>query len=149
MREAVQFAEAQFGGGEASFEEPAAQPTPYVLCGDFNSFSQCDMDDQGWEAIVDLYAGKGWPPPRAESLVQEVLRGAGFVDAFALSPEAAPDPAAPSTRPPPTCWIRTRLDYVMLSPAAAAGREKLRVASHQTINSDASDHLCVVCDLEI
>ena len=113
---------------------------PHLLMGDLNSFSRADLDDEGWAAICALYASKGWPPPREESLVQRALRDAGFADAYALQAARA----APT--PPPTCWTATRLDYMMLSRRA---RETLRVQSLTTLEWDASDHKPLVCDLEI
>ena len=121
-----------------------------------------DMDLDSWSAICALYASKGWPPPHASSLVQQALGEAGFVDAFALQE------AEHGAHPPPTCWTETRLDYLMLSRTAAdlvadgpkpadeafesvPGRSasKVQVVSHQTLRSDASDHLPLVCTLRL
>ena len=103
--------------------------------GDFNTFDRGDLDEGGWRSICELYSSRGWPPPRATSLVQQALREAGFEDAWRL--QLAPLEAVP----PPTCWTKTRLDYMMLSPTARSG---LSVVQHQTLTSDASDHLPVV-----
>lgn len=54
------------------------------------------------------------------------------------------------SRPPVTCWTQTRLDYVLLSPVASGGGPAgLRVRSHRTLQCDASDHLPIVCELEL
>jgi endonuclease/exonuclease/phosphatase family metal-dependent hydrolase len=124
---------------------------PYLLMGDLNSFDRADLSDDGWAAICALYESRGWPPPRAQSLVQGALRDAGFADAFALQ-EASHDPL-----PPPTCWTNTRLDYLMLSESAqelirtkgSAQPCRLRVRSHETLPWAASDHLPIVCDFII
>ena len=73
------------------------------------------------------------------------LREGGYVDAFAAQKgDVARAGGAPCALPPPTCWTKTRLDYVMLSTAAA---RDLRVRRHSTMESDASDHFPVVCEL--
>lgn len=134
-------AEAAFArrwGAEA--ELPAV---PFVLMGDMNSFDRRDLSEEGWAAICNLYASKGWPPPRPDSLVRrELMERAGMADAWAVQ-------AAERLLPPPTCWTETRLDYVLLSRAAASGPEALRVRAHRTIASTASDHLPVVVDLDV
>jgi endonuclease/exonuclease/phosphatase family metal-dependent hydrolase len=131
---------------------------PHVLCGDLNSYDARDMSDEQWDELHALCARKGWGAPPAHSLVQRALSDGGFTDSFAAaapsfsaeSPNAQrPSEASAGGRtgtPPPTCWIGARLDYIMLSPAAA---RELRVRAHETIASDASDHLPVVCDLEL
>ena len=70
--------------------------------------------------------------------MQRALHEAGYEDTFRLQPP--PSEAVP----PPTCWTRTRLDYIMLRRPV---QSDVSVVSHQTLASDASDHLPVVCDL--
>jgi endonuclease/exonuclease/phosphatase family metal-dependent hydrolase len=151
IREAIDHCDASF-----------ADRLPYLLMGDLNTFDRRDLTDEGWADICGLYAERGWPPPLPRSLVQQALRRAGFVDAWAVQE------AARGARPPPTCWTKTRLDYVLLSRSAAGGRAEgdeqdggatglpaarrrrpLRVISHRTLQCDASDHLPVVIDLEV
>jgi endonuclease/exonuclease/phosphatase family metal-dependent hydrolase len=126
-------------------ESAFADGLPYLLMGDFNSFDKADMSDEGWAHICALYASRGWPPPREDSLVQRAVRSAGLADAHALAPpDKAPWP------PPPTSWTDTRIDYMLLSASAQRAPNRLRVANHRTVAScRASDHLPIVCDLEL
>ena len=119
---------------------------PYVLCGDLNSFDSRDMDADGWQRICALYASKGWPPPRRTSLVRTVLDAAGLDDTFALWTERTAQ-----EKPPSTSWTATRIDYVMLSrqQLGAEASLRIRIRSHRTVASDASDHLPVVVDFEV
>ena len=127
--EVVNHCRAAFGDDESL--------VPHIICGDLNTFDACDMSDAMWRGISELYASKGWPPPHAASLVRAVLREAGYVDAFALRAEGEAHEL-----PPRTCWTQTRLDYVMV-------RGEVAVRSHATVESDASDHLPVVCELVV
>lgn len=119
------------GAGDAASGEGSCF-LGYCLCGDLNSFDEGDLSGAGWDAIRSLYSSRGWPPPHSRSLVQAELEGAGMVDTHTLAPRQAVGPS----HPPPTCWTGTRLDYVMLSADAAAS---LRVLSHTTLQTDASD----------
>ena len=85
--------------------------------------------------------------------MQSALRHAGYVDAFAVRTPAAAGArggggADGTSRalPPRTCWTRTRLDYILLSPQALTS---LRVGAHETLESDASDHMPVACELQL
>ena len=119
---------------------------PHVVCGDLNSFDRRDMSATQWASIHDLYQSRGWtPPPQPDSRVQRIFFDAGYEDAFSARSGASSERQA---LPPPTCWTMTRLDYIWLSAAAAQGPSSLRVHAHRTIQSDASDHLPIVCDLE-
>ena len=109
-----------------------------------NTPDQDNMSNAQWNGICALYEKRGWGYVSPDSLVQGVLTGDGYRDAFALRP-AGSKPHVP----PRTCWTNTRLDYVWLSPAAASGPSSLRVLAHSTISSAASDHMPVVCDFEV
>jgi len=118
---------------------------PYVLCGDLNSFDERDMDVEAWRAICALYASKGWPAPRSRSLVRTALEDAGLSDTFEL--QADPEPGVP--HPPPSSWTATRIDYVMLSNRGRGDAKDVMVRSHRTLQSDVSDHLPLVVDIEV
>lgn len=142
---------------EAAAGSPDDSHVPYCVCGDLNTYDKRDLDDDAWNALCALARAKGWSAPRAESLVTRELRRQGFIDAFELYARARDSSDAESAattavdgaceKPPPTGWTGCRLDYIMLSPAAAAGA--IQVTGHRTISSRVSDHLPVVCDLII
>lgn len=141
---AEELRERQIGEAIQHCNDAFDDSVPSILCGDLNSFDRRDMSEAMWKDINALYSSKGWPPPRATSLVQLALHSAGYADAFALQGEAG----ASSTLPPPTCWTRTRLDYVMLSSSA---QQRCHVLAHRTLveGGDASDHMPVCVDLEV
>ena len=111
---------------------------PHVVCGDLNSFDRNDMTAEQWESITALYAKRGWGDAPPDSKVQRVLRDAGYTDAFAIAPSSS----VGGETPPRTCWTNTRLDYVMC-------QGDVGVLRFETIESDASDHLPVVVELEV
>jgi len=120
---------------------------PVLLCGDLNSFDERDMDGEEWLAICALYASKGWPPPRSRSLVRDALEAGGFEDTFERhAASLSPGNDVVQARPPPTSWTQTRIDYVL---AHDSDTHVLRVTGHRTVQSDASDHLPVVVQLEL
>ena len=132
--------------------EAFGSAVPFVLCGDLNSFDERDMDAEGWQAICDLYASRGWPPPPRRSLVRNALEASGLRDTFGLQSRPSAGAGSGSSggrgpqQPPATSWTETRIDYVMAHDAEA---HTIRVRSHQTVSSDASDHLPVVVELEV
>lgn len=111
------------------------------------------MSDEQWAALETLCTQRGWLAPRPSSLVQRALRAAGFIDAFAargLSAErSSVEPSTLAALPPPTCWIGARVDYLMLSSAAASGAAAVDVRTHETVASEASDHLPVYVDVDL
>ena len=111
---------------------------PHVVCGDLNSYDRNDMTAEQWESITALYAKRGWGDAPPDSKVQRVLRDAGYTDAFAIAPSSS----VGGETPPRTCWTNTRLDYVMC-------QGDVGVLRFETIESDASDHLPVVVELEV
>ena len=97
-----------------------------------------------------------------------MLRKAGYADAFALTlPRLLGENnnnnnnnnllggAAGGELPPRTCWTQTRLDYIMVHNLPPRDREaraecmQVAVRSHATVESDASDHLPVVCEVSV
>ena len=121
---------------------------PYLVCGDLNTYDKRDMAERQWREMCELSERKGWSKPRADSLVRAVLEGdGGLVDAFSLAAERDEGDAGADGAglPPATCWTGCRLDYVLLHCAG-----KVQVAAHRTLSGSAcSDHLPIVCDLEI
>jgi exonuclease III len=73
------------------------------------------------------------------------LDAAGYVDAVRLAHGVdSQRPLPPSLRS--TCWAGTRVDYVWLDRRLAA---RLRGADADVVQTDVSDHLPVVVDLQL
>lgn len=143
IREVVHCCQEAFGDG-----------VPHIICGDLNSFDKRDMSEEQWSAIEALYEQRAWtPPPPPDSLVQRVLKGAAYTDSFAAQIDGGGGAAGGGHEqgclPPRTCWTNTRLDYIWLSSSATGGPAALRVLAHRTIESGVSDHLPIVCDVQL
>ena len=121
----------------------------HLVMGDFNALRLADYAPPALETIRALRATNGREEPRGE--VVAAMDGWGYLDGFRLARAGSIDAyAAELASPLPdgeisTCWVGTRIDYVWLSPAVL---DASRVQRCFRMQSDASDHLPVVLDLE-
>ena len=157
-----------------STPSPDRQPPlpPHIFCGDLNTFRKSDFDgdDEGWGAILDLYASRGWGVPMECSPTLSALDDAGYVDAFYSTDVDVAGTVTPQKEgatlfgeledvgigrgrtPGPTCWTETplmRIDHVRTSPICKEDTFALRPSRYSRVLVDGSDHLPVLVDFDL
>jgi endonuclease/exonuclease/phosphatase family metal-dependent hydrolase len=121
----------------------------HVVMGDFNAVRPSDYTPAAFEALRAVRAANGCEEPRAE--VVEAMDRWGYLDGLRLARagDVASYPAELGRSLPEaglaTCWAGTRIDYVWLAPALL---DRLRVRACRRVQSDASDHLPVILDID-
>lgn len=101
----------------------------YLLVGDFNSLSKGDYSVKQWQALSEFRKENCWEEPSTD--LTDMLHKEGYRDVWR---ELSKNFEA-------TCWAKTRIDYVFLSPNL-----QLAPVSYTRVVSFASDHFPIVAD---
>lgn len=114
----------------------------HLVMGDFNALRLADYSPAVLDSVRAMRARNGREEPLGEVVAR--MDAWGYLDGFRAARGgglAEPLPEGEIA----TCWAGTRIDYVWLSPALAEG---CRVRRCWRVESDASDHLPVVLEIE-
>jgi endonuclease/exonuclease/phosphatase family metal-dependent hydrolase len=128
---------------ELLLEAVADVQAPHVIAGDFNAMRTSDYPPEVLAAIAARRRRSAYELPSDD--VVHRLDAAGYVDAVRLAHAVDPQRPLPSSSRS-TCWAGTRVDYVWLDRALAA---RVRGATAEVVQTDVSDHLPVVVEVQL
>lgn len=138
--------------------EQLGPSTSQIWLGDFNALTRADWHEQEWARLAEHRARNAWEAPvsdltslitspvaaceapQARARGRPAAAGLGFTDCWRA--------AAERSGPLGTSRFKTRIDYVYVSPAMAAGAAVARCQHVQTI-PHVSDHNAVLATLEL